>query len=155
SLKAVQMGQSLDEAILDRIEGVRFIAEQAEGHAIGRLPITAKELFQGFPFARRMTAKQLFVARGRETGCCDSGHDAVRTPLRADDAASSCIHLILSPQLAERESRTQPWPEAQAWEATTPSLALRARIGSWSFSALGVERHRGIIGHVDPDMDVR
>ena len=42
---------SLDEAFLDGVQGVRLVAQQPEGDAVGRLPIAAKQLFQSFPLA--------------------------------------------------------------------------------------------------------
>ena len=43
------MGQRLDEAFLNRVQGVGFMAQQAIRHAISWLPIAAEQLVQRLP----------------------------------------------------------------------------------------------------------
>ena len=45
--KPWEVGQRLDEPVLDGVQGVRFVAEQAIGHVIGDDPIPAEQLVEG------------------------------------------------------------------------------------------------------------
>ncbi len=80
SLKTVQMGQGLDEAFLNRVEGVGFVAEQAIGHMVRRLAIAAEQLVERLPMACRVAGEQLLVAGAGRAGCGEGGHDVARSP---------------------------------------------------------------------------
>jgi hypothetical protein len=56
------MGQGLDEAFLNGVEGVGFMAQESIGDPIRRQAIAAKEFFQNFLLPCREASEQLLIA---------------------------------------------------------------------------------------------
>ena len=58
------MRQRLDEPFLDRVEGVRLVAQQPIRDAVGVHPVAAKQLLQRRPLAAGEPDKQLLILPG-------------------------------------------------------------------------------------------
>src|SRR5262245_20751101 len=97
------MGQRLDKAILDGIQGVRFVAQQPMTDPVGQSAVAPEQFFQSVTVAASETCQQLFVARSRRTGCGDNSHDVACSPKR-QTVRRACL-FGLYPSLARSASK--------------------------------------------------
>src|SRR2546423_509528 len=101
------MGQRLDEGLLHRIQGIRFIAQQAKRHAIRHQAIAPKQFIECILTPTCRVGQQLFVAVEQKTS---SYSHVQRVSKVSDDEAGL---LILPQALKEMQtlSRHLAWHE--------------------------------------------
>jgi hypothetical protein len=59
------VGQDLNESILNSIQCIGLISQEAMGDPKGRLPVTAEQILQRLSVAGGVTGQELLIARRR------------------------------------------------------------------------------------------